>query len=170
MDRIRRIIMAAALTGSLSPMPAGAAPQGESTVFGLWREPDRQAVVKVYPCDGKLCGDLVRLPAGAVAVDENNPDPALRGRSLIGLTVIEGFSAVDDTERAWIGGGRQGRLPGRIYVPANGDTLGDAHNTYLIRLRDRDTLTIGIGNCFLTCLATSTWQRVRPDAARDLPR
>lgn len=156
---MRRIAVLAAAVLSLSGSPAGAA-GNDPSIFGLWREPDRQAVVRVYPCDGKLCGDLVRLPPDAARTDVNNPDPALKGRRLLGLTVIEGFSRADDTGRIWIGGGEQGRLPGRIYVPANGDTLGDAGNSYVIRLRDENSLTIGISNCVLTCFAKSIWRRV----------
>jgi uncharacterized protein (DUF2147 family) len=153
------------------PAAAGAATDTDDglSIFGLWREPRRQAVVRVYPCGDRLCGDMVWLPPGAVAVDRNNPDPTLRARSLIGLKVIDGFSPADGTGLVWTGGGDQGRIPGRIYVPANGDTLGDAENTYVIRLRDRDALTIGIGNCVWTCFATSQWERVRPLTSAVVP-
>jgi hypothetical protein len=138
------------------PAQADTAP----SIFGFWREAEMQALVRVYPCAGKLCGDLVDLPEDAPQSDTRNPDPADRGRPLIGITLIEGFRPLDKNGHIWIGGGEQGRLPGRIYVPSNGDTLGDADNTYVIRLTDRNSLSIGIYDCFLTCLGKSTWQRV----------
>lgn len=89
----------------MSPAHADFRAGDGASIFGLWREPDRQAVVRVYPCDGRLCGDLVQLPPGAAPTDRNNPDPALRNRALLGLTVIEGFSRADDTGHVWVGGG-----------------------------------------------------------------
>ncbi len=141
---------------ALSPARA----DGNNEIFGLWRDPAMQAHVLLYACDTGLCGDLVQLPDNAEPRDLNNPDPEQRSRNLLGLTVIDGFRKADDTGTVWIGGGEQGRLPGRIYVPTNGDTLGDAENTYVIHLTAKDTLTIGIDNCLFSCFAKNTWRRV----------
>jgi hypothetical protein len=147
--------------GLLMPMAGGAGSDAGPSIFGLWREPAWGAEVRLYPCAGALCGRLVRLPEDAPGNDRNNPDPAKQARGLVGLTVIHGFRRGDAAGRTWIGGGRQGGLPGRIYVPANGDTLGDAENAYAIRLEDADRLTIGIHGCVFSCFAKSTWTRVR---------
>jgi len=133
-----------------------------SDVFGFWIEPDMGAVVKLYPCDENLCGRLVRLPAGRPKTDVNNPDPVLRSRALEGLQVIEGFRR--EAPGAWVGGGDNGRVPGRIYVPLNGDTLGDASNSYAIRLDGQDRLTVGLQACVITCMMNSVWQRLPADA------
>ncbi|MGB0748222.1 MAG: DUF2147 domain-containing protein [Magnetospiraceae bacterium] len=132
----------------------------EAHIFGLWREPAMRAEVKVYACGAHLCGDLVQLPADAPREDIHNPDPTQQGRDLQGLTIIEGFRRLDPSGKVWVGGGDFGRIPGRIYVPSNGDTLGDAENTYAITLIDPDTLTIAIHNCVLTCFGKSKWVRI----------
>jgi hypothetical protein len=48
-------------------------------------------------------------------------------------------------------------LPGRIYLPLNGDTLSDSRNRYQISLL-RDMLTISVANChWLSCFGKSVW-------------
>lgn len=135
--------------------------QDDPSIFGRWRAPEWRAEVVIYPCGASLCGDLVALPDDAPKTDVNNPDPAAKARKLLGLRLIEDFRRVDAAGHTWVGGGEQGRRPGRIYVPTNGDTLGDAENAYVIRLEGIDMLTIGIRNCLLSCLVKSTWIRVR---------
>ena len=48
--------------------------------------------------------------------------------------------------------------PGRIYLPLNGDTLGDAGNTYEIIYDGERSLTIRKKGCW-ACLLSSQWQR-----------
>ena len=115
----------ASAVGLTSPAVAS-----EPSIFGVWIEPDMQAEVQVFPCGEAICGELIHLPDGSPRTDSNNPDPALRDRPLLGLRVLRDFRPAGPD--LWEGGGRQGRLPGRLYVPANGDTLGDADNTYVI--------------------------------------
>lgn len=126
-------------------------------IYGVWEAPDVGARVRVYACGEALCGELVGLPEGGPTRDVNNPNPDLRQRPLLGLKVLEGFRPVN--RGLWIGGGQQGRRPGRLYLPANGDTLGDASNTYEIRLTTRNTIAIGIHDCVLTCRLKSVWTR-----------
>lgn len=135
----------------------------EDDIFGVWRDPAMQADILLYACDGGLCGDLVRLPENADRQDSKNPDPGKRGRHLLGLTVIDGFRRANPSGTVWVGGGDQGRLPGRIYIPTNGDTLGDSENTYVISLITNETLTIGIENCLFSCFAEYKWFRVGND-------
>ncbi len=103
---------------------------GTNAIHGLWIEPETGGSVKLYACeDGvSLCGRIISLPQGKQRLDENNPDPALRERDLVGLEILQDFKPV--ATGVWEGGGEQGRIPGRIYLPVNGDTLGDAKNTY----------------------------------------
>lgn len=129
-------------------------------VHGVWREPDTGIDVEIGACRADpalLCGHIVRLPAQGPTTDIHNADPALRERALLGLEILSGFQRVDSDR--WQGGGEHGRLPGRIYLPANGDTLGDHRNRYELR-RDGDQLVIRIANCsLLGCLGKSVWQR-----------
>lgn len=138
---------------------AGNAPASE--VFGTWREPRAGVDVELGACPTApmaLCGRIVRIAPGSPQLDNGNADPALRARPLLGLEIVSGFERVAPDR--WQGGGDFGRRAGRIYLPSNGDTLGDHRNRYEIRLQGQ-RLVIGIANCgFFDCLATSTWQRV----------
>ena len=149
-----RTVMAVLCLATLCGPSAARSSQSEPTVFGIWIEPELQAEVVVFACGEAICGELIRLPEGAPRTDVNNPDPALRGRPLVGLRDFR-----PSGPGLWEGGGDQGLRPGRLYVPANGDTLGDAENTYVIRLNSRDTLSIGIKDCVLTCVLNSIWTR-----------
>lgn len=155
---MRRRWIGSAVIAFVAALLGCAGPSAASNVFGLWREPDMGALVELYRCDKALCGRLIDLPVSAPAQDLKNPVPALQSRPLVGLQVVEGFRRIDDGP--WIGGGGDGREPGRIYLPLNGDTLGDAENTYAIRLDGPDTLTVGLHGCVMTCFLNSTWYRV----------
>ncbi len=131
------------------------------SVFGLWRDPESQAEVEIYPCsDGPktICGRITNLPQGMLARDERNRDPSLRKRLLLGLEILQDFHKVNDT--LWEGGGDFGRKPGRIYLPSNGEILGDHKNAYAIILVDSDRLEIRASNCFFSCMFKKTWVRV----------
>ncbi|MBX9606743.1 MAG: DUF2147 domain-containing protein [Gammaproteobacteria bacterium] len=100
----------------------------------------------------------MRVPPESPQVDKHNADPALRERPLLGLEIVSGFKRIASDR--WEGGGEFGQRAGRIYLPSNGDTLGDHRNRYEIRLQG-DRLVIRIANCaLLSCLATSVWERV----------
>jgi hypothetical protein len=65
---------------------------------GLWLAQDG-AHVKVGPCGGALCATIA-APRSAVDpetgrpwTDKNNPDPAQRGRPLVGVAVLSGLPA-----------------------------------------------------------------------------
>lgn len=132
----------------------------------LWRDPDMGVDIATYDCEdhaGKLCGRITRVPDTGAQTDEKNPDPTQRARPLLGLEILQGFEPV--APGRWEGGGDFGRRPGRIYVPANGDTLGDHRNRYQLVI-EGDTLTISIANCrLLDCIGKSVWRRVASDNA-----
>ena len=79
-------------------------------VVGMWDTGDG-AHVEIYTRDGKYHGKFVRFddepPNGGL--DTENPDPQLRGRSLVGTDFIRHFEYEDDKWRH-----------GRIYNPENG--------------------------------------------------
>ena len=156
-------VLPALLAASAGPGGGALGQSPSSQVFGLWLDPSIGAQVRLVPCGDGLCGDLVRLPAEAPRTDVNNPDPGLRGRPLLGLRIVENFRPAGDG--LWDGGGMQGARPGRIYLPANGDTLGDDANTYRIKLTGPDRLSIGIKDCLLTCGMNRIWRRVDGPAA-----
>jgi uncharacterized protein (DUF2147 family) len=77
----------------LAPAAALAGPAGK------WRVGDGTAVVSIRQCGSGLCGSIAATSDGG-GVDENNPNPALRNRSLIGLPIL---SLRKDGDNLWSG-------------------------------------------------------------------
>jgi uncharacterized protein (DUF2147 family) len=98
---------------ALAPRVADAA-----SVAGVWLSPVGDAKARIAPCGANLCGTIVWLthpnnPAtGKPYTDVLNPDPALRGRQIIGLRFLSGLKEAGDSR--WTGG--------RIYDPKSGKT------------------------------------------------
>jgi uncharacterized protein (DUF2147 family) len=85
-------------------------------VVGKWKLEDGTAIVEVYKSGDAYNGKIVWLEKpteadGSPAVDDNNPDKALRSRKLIGLNMLSGLKKN--------GGEYSG---GKIYDPGNGKT------------------------------------------------
>ena len=118
--------------------PAGAAP----AITGRWLTEGGKALVEVAPCGASLCGRiakvLVRSTSG-VAVDRNNPDPKLRGRPIVGLPILTGFT---DGGAVW---------KGRIYDPESG-------RSYRSEL-SREGGTLKVKGCFGPFCRTQSWRR-----------
>jgi uncharacterized protein (DUF2147 family) len=104
-----------------APLPAAADPDA---IVGLWRtDPTDKgyAHVEVTLQDGRYEGRVVWLSepdfppgdsqAGQPKADRLNPDPVLRQRPILGLSMMAGFRFVDGV---WRGG--------RIYDPETGKT------------------------------------------------
>jgi uncharacterized protein (DUF2147 family) len=92
-----------ALALSLCATAAGAAP---SALDGEWLV-DGKVAVRMFPCGVAYCGKIVWLrftkPEGQrFDHDKRNPDPALRGRLLCGLTILSGLRP--DGPGRWKGG------------------------------------------------------------------
>ena len=128
-------------------------------ILGTWstEDPDgnRDSIVEIARQDNQFVGRVVWVKyavyppddskgwAGRPVVDRENPDPALRQRSILGIEMLRGLR-FDDGE--WVGG--------EIYAPRQGDT-------YRAKawLEGSDTLKIRgyIGAPFLG--RTVTWLR-----------
>jgi len=85
------------------------------TPLGLWDTGGSH--IEIYHCGALLCGRIAALDEpldedGKPKVDENNPDPALATRPILGMDLIAGFSRKSD--RRWVNG--------RIYDPRDGKT------------------------------------------------
>ena len=110
-----------------------------SGLSGDWITADRSAVVRIAPCGGSLCGRIVRvLTSGAPTTDAHNPDRTLRGRPLVGLTVLSGFTPA--------GAG------GRAYDPKSG-------NSYRTTLRLNADGSLRVTGCVLVVCRSQTWTR-----------
>lgn len=138
----------------LSATPASA--QGP-TPIGVWQESSQRIQVEVAPCGDRLCGKLVwfrwpRDAAGLPLVDLRNPDPTLRTRPLLGLTILQGLRRTG--ERTW--------ADGRIYNPNDGVN-------YKARMSIRDDGSVRMRAYVLLPLLGKTyvWTRVSQEVPTD---
>lgn len=68
-----------------------AAPAQANAIEGNWKTDDGKSVIQFYPCGAQMCGKIARFlvpePKGG-ALDDKNPDKALRSRKLLGLRIF----------------------------------------------------------------------------------
>lgn len=132
----------------LATAASAAAGQGSANaIAGNWRTDDNRAVITIAPCSAgaaTLCGRISRFlvpePAGG-ARDTNNPDRALRGRSLMGVQVLSGL------------GFRDGAWRGRGYSPEEG-----RHFDVTVR---PDGSRLNVRGCVAVFCRTVVWTRGR---------
>ena len=119
-------------------------------VEGVWVTPAGESLVRVARCAGQpstLCGVIVKLKsrldeAGVVWRDKHNEDPALRDRPLMGLQILDGFTAKDASR--WRGG--------TVYNPKDG-------NTYRSKLTLKAPDHLQVQGCVLFLCRTQDWYR-----------
>ncbi len=85
------------------------------TPVGVWLHANQRIQMEIAPCDDRLCAKIIwfKWPndaRGLPLVDLKNSDPALRGRPLLGLEVLQGLHQTG--ENSW--------TEGRIYNPDDG--------------------------------------------------
>jgi uncharacterized protein (DUF2147 family) len=101
-------LLISAVASVIAAHAAGAATPAE----GFWQAGSGGAVIEVHSCGDALCGRVVDsdgLRVNPFLTDDANKDPALRGRSVKGLDILQGFRG---GPRVWTGG--------RIYNPNDG--------------------------------------------------
>jgi len=119
-------------------------------IMGQWLNQDREGKVLIAPCSGAptlVCGSITWLKEpkdddGRPAHDIHNPDPALRNRPVIGVTVIRDMKP-DGTGR-WTGG--------RLYDPETG-------KSYKGRLTNIGGGRLKVEGCVLVICEAQTWTR-----------
>jgi uncharacterized protein (DUF2147 family) len=79
---------------------ASAAHAAAEDAIGTWRDTETGGILSVYTCPGGICVKVV-TPGKGRETDPNNPDPALKGRSLAGVDLMTG-AAKDGADR-WKG-------------------------------------------------------------------
>jgi len=80
-------------------LPAAAIAAAEDAI-GTWKDTETGAITEISSCAGGICVKVV-TPSKDHAVDNYNPDPALKGRSMAGVTIMTG-AAKDGPDR-WKG-------------------------------------------------------------------
>ena len=110
---MRKTLLVPLLALACSLASAQTAPQPRNTVLGDWRT-SAGSVLSVVPCETALCIRLIQVESSAPGTeDHNNPNPALRSRSLCNLEIGMGFHPNPDQTAA---------ESGRLYDPVTGKT------------------------------------------------
>jgi len=78
--------------------------------IGTWKDTQTRATTQIYSCGGGICVKVV-VPSREHARDDHNPNPALKGRSMAGVTIMSGASKAGSDK--W---------KGRLYNSEDGDT------------------------------------------------
>ena len=129
-----RLLLTAAMAVGLLGSAAWAADPS-----GTWLSESGQTQVQIAPCGGAYCGTIVWVAEDTG--DVNNPDPALQGRSLVGVQMISGM--VPDGER----------YRGSLYNYTNG-------KTYSGTLEVANDNTLNLEGCVMGLFCRSqTWTR-----------
>lgn len=86
-------------------------------IMGTWLTEDRDSKIEFVQCGDSLCGNVVWLlepndENGQPYRDVRNPNAALRGRTILGLTIFPGLKPAQEANR-W---------RGEVYNPEDGDT------------------------------------------------
>jgi uncharacterized protein (DUF2147 family) len=117
------IIAAALLAGG-----AQADNTPEQQILGIWLTQDKEGLVQIYRAtSGRFEGRIVFGNGEPEQLDDKNPDPALRTRSLNGAVILQGFRYAGDGRWA----------DGTIYDPDNGKTY-----KCTMELKGADTLSV----------------------------
>jgi uncharacterized protein (DUF2147 family) len=126
----------------LAPLPAQAA----APVTGKWLTVDRDSVIEIGTCGNTVCGRVARIlkptADGKPAIDQYNPNPALRSRPVLGITILSGFTDGGDL---W---------NGSIYDPRKG-------KTYKSKLTRNPNGTLKVQGCIAFLCQTQVWTPVR---------
>ncbi len=135
------------MTGFLMFAGLASAALSPETALGRWQTETRHGIVDVERCGASICGKLIGsdgLKANPNLLDVNNKDVSLRGRRMMNLQFMGGFTRSD---AGWAGG--------TIY---NGEDGG----TYKATVTPVDADHLKVRGCIMWPLCkTQTWTRVR---------
>jgi uncharacterized protein (DUF2147 family) len=117
-------------------------------VFGVWKVQSGSALVEIKDCgDGTPCGTLISInaPNPETLLDDNNPDPELAKKPLLGSRMLWGFEA---KKNKWSGG--------RIYDAESG-------KDYKSKIQLQDDGTLEVKGCIGPFCQSQIWtQAERP--------
>lgn len=117
----------------------------QSSIDGVWRDDGGYVEITVGPCGQARCGRItriIRVKPGETDRDRHNDDPALRNRSILGITILSGL--------AW----RDGAWRGRVYNPEDG-------GTYRTEVRPGAGGTLEVKGCLGFICRTRVWPSAR---------
>ena len=142
-----RTVFIIAIAAALLAAPSARA-QGAGEPMGVWQTQAGDARVKVSKCGGGICGVIVGLKepidqaTGKPQVDDKNPNPALKKRPMIGLSLFSGMQPV-----------AAGKWSGQIYNADDGGTYASS-----VTVMSADSLRVE--GCVGALCGGETWSRV----------
>ncbi|HZZ68651.1 MAG TPA: DUF2147 domain-containing protein [Phenylobacterium sp.] len=151
-DSIRGMAATAAvLLAAIAPGHAALAAAGPDPAFGVWLTRDGDAKVRIGPCTtdpAEACGTIAWLRSpdgddGKPRRDTVNSNPALKGRPLLGMPLLEAFHRT--AVGRWV--------DGKIYDPEDG-------RTFRSKMSAQPNGTLKVSGCVLMFCAGQSWQRV----------
>jgi uncharacterized protein (DUF2147 family) len=93
------------------------AQSAKDKVVGKWYTDDKETIIEIYKQGNKYQGKIVWLKDpyenGKPKVDDDNPDPALQNRPIMGLQLLKNF-VYNGKKEEWV--------DGTIYDPKSGHT------------------------------------------------
>ncbi len=136
------LVFLALLSAAFRPV-FPAAPPAADAIVGRWLTADKSGIIQIAAQTGTFTGKIVG-PVTPARLDDNNPDPTLRKRPLLGVLLLQGFRYTDG---AW--------EDGTIYDPRNGKTY-----SCVLRLKSANALEVR-GYVGISLLGrTEIWTRV----------
>ncbi|MBI2718176.1 MAG: DUF2147 domain-containing protein [Rhizobiales bacterium] len=114
MEKLARFAAAAVMASGLSAVSAKAGLASDAA--GVWAMSNGKVTVRVSSCGNGICGTIIGLKEpiskidGKPKIDRENPNPSLRGRPLIGLSILLDMKSAGDSQ--W---------KGAIYNPDDGN-------------------------------------------------
>lgn len=136
---LRPLIHASALLASL--FAGGLAQAAGGDPSGIWLTETGDSKVRLARCGAGYCGTLVSV--SGKGVDDKNPDPALRTRSVVGVQIVNAATATSDG------------YEGTLYNPKDGKTYSGS-----LKLTGPDSLVVS--GCVMSVFCKrQTWKRVR---------
>ena len=133
---------AGAKVAAVAPTPAPDAKAARRSPVGAWLVEDGEGQIRIEECGANLCG-YVSAAKNPGEKDRKNPDPELRGRSVMGMPILIDMKPSGN------------RWNGRIYNAKDGKTY-----SANISLKSGDTLRVeGCAFGGLIC-GGQTWSRV----------
>jgi uncharacterized protein (DUF2147 family) len=144
-----KVLRAGVVVAGLMTLTAlgGPASAGEDAT-GVWKMANGKVTVKVTRCGAHLCGKVVALrkprdDKGRIRRDKENPNPALRSRPVVGLTILSNMKSAGD-----------GHWTGTIYNPDDG-------NTYRSELRLQNANTMKVDGCVSVFCRSMNFVRIQ---------
>jgi uncharacterized protein (DUF2147 family) len=139
------VVVALLSLGQAASVEAQSGP-GADAIVGTWADARGEMLLEFSQCGATYCARIVGLPGGdEAAVDGRNPDRSLRGRSLIGLQIIEGLR-FEGPDR-YVGGA--------MYAPQRGVNV-----DVTFEMISPDVMRATVSR--LVFRRTIEWERVRP--------